>query len=216
MKSYIKENYGSFVMIIVMVIASYFFYPLLPDQLPIHFDAAGVANSYASKLFALASYPAISLLLVILLSVLLRLSPKGYQLEQDPSALTKMNFAVTFLFFTIFFATILSNLFPHQISFPRIFAGGLGVFMILVGNYLSQVKQNFFIGIRTPWTITSENNWLHTHRFAGRLFFIAGILSIISALADAPFQYIFWGNMIAALSPILYSLLIHLRPRRQV
>ncbi len=86
---------------------------------------------------------------------------------------------------------------------------GLGSLFILLGNYLSKIRQNYFIGIKTPWTIENEENWNKTHRFASWCFVIVGIITLIEAyfVWYAP-VIIFGGIMVAAFLPIIYSFLI--------
>ena len=86
---------------------------------------------------------------------------------------------------------------------------GLGVLFILLGNYLSKIRQNYFIGIRVPWTLASEENWNKTHRFASWCFVATGIIILVEAFLIwyAP-VLIFTSIMLSALLPIVYSLLL--------
>ena len=65
---------------------------------------------------------------------------------------------------------------------PRSLMGALFLFLILIGNVLGKVKRNFYIGVRTPWTLASEKVWYATHRFAAKAFVIAGLLGVLSVI----------------------------------
>jgi len=93
--------------------------------------------------------------------------------------------------------------------------GGLFLFFALLGNVLGRVRRNFWIGVRTPWTLASERVWNDTHRVAGKLFVLSGILGFVATMAGSPplFAIILIG--IAAITAVGYSLVDYKRLERR-
>ena len=86
----------------------------------------------------------------------------------------------------------------------------IGILFLFIGNELPKVKSNFFMGIRTPWALCSEENWRRTHRLGGKCFFTAGIILILAAFLPSQklvFGIMFVLIMVASLVPTLMSYL---------
>jgi uncharacterized membrane protein len=88
----------------------------------------------------------------------------------------------------------------------RAMEGGVYLLIALMGNVMGKVRRNFFIGVRTPWTIADERVWNATHRLAARTFFVGGLLGLLAVTLGAPFWLSIVAISIAALVPVVYSL----------
>ena len=88
----------------------------------------------------------------------------------------------------------------------RALEGGICLMIALMGNVMGKVRRNFFVGIRTPWTIANEQVWNATHRFAAKTFFAGGLLGLIAVILRAPFWLSVAAILVAALVPAFYSL----------
>jgi uncharacterized membrane protein len=98
----------------------------------------------------------------------------------------------------------------------RAMFGGLAVFIGLLGNVMGKVRRNFWIGIRTPWTLASERVWHSTHRFAAKTMVIGALLSLGGVFAGLPIPWCLALVMAGLLVPVLYSLVVYKRyPRGQ-
>jgi uncharacterized membrane protein len=93
----------------------------------------------------------------------------------------------------------------------RILLAGMLFFFAAMGNLLTKVKRNFYMGFRTPWTLASDTVWSMTHRMGGRLFYVGGILGGIAALFGAPFAVCIAWILALALWPCAYSYLVYRR-----
>jgi uncharacterized membrane protein len=93
--------------------------------------------------------------------------------------------------------------------------GGIFVFFALLGNVLGQVRRNFWMGVRTPWTLASETVWNNTHRLAAWLFVAVGILGAVAVVIGVPLWVCFGAIIVAALVPVLYSLWLYKRLERE-
>ena len=81
----------------------------------------------------------------------------------------------------------------------------LGLIFIVIGNYLPKCRHNYTVGIRLPWTLDNEDNWNHTHRFAGYVWIIAGVVTLLSVfLSHAAIVWVA-AIFVASLSPLVYS-----------
>ena len=87
----------------------------------------------------------------------------------------------------------------------------IGGLFVIIGNYMSKLKSNWFVGIRTPWTLSSENVWNKTHRLGARVFIVGGIILGITAYVPNPVNiYLFVINLIfIVFTPVVYSYLEH-------
>jgi len=171
-------------------------WPALPAVVPTHFNAQGQANGYSSKKLLIVLAVGLPAALYLLLYFLPRLDPKRYLDSANPNW-HKLRLIVQLLLggvgcFAVFAAggdTLRGGLKPGM-------AGLLGVFALL-GNYLSTVPPNYFVGVRTPWTLESPVVWAKTHRLAGRLFFVGGLVGavLVGLLPSSAATWIVTGVM---------------------
>lgn len=165
--------------IAMMMIAPMFWYSELPETMPIHFDISGAPDRFADKTMALLLLPAIGLVLSLYLPIFIRLSPKGYQLEESQTLVAKFVTVLLLFFAILHFGILGASLYPSEVSVQRVISVALGGLTMALGNYLHKSEKNFFIGIRTPWALVSDENWRATHRFAGKLLFGLGFVSLL-------------------------------------
>ena len=196
-------------LISIMFVGSYILYSSLPPVIPMHWNMLGQVDNYMPKNQAVLVMPIMTLFIWILFQVLPNFDPKKekYKLFNKEWQIIQITFVgfFTYLHFLIFYISI----YPTIKLMPFMFIG-LGIFFILLGNYLSKIRQNYFIGIKVPWTIASEDNWNKTHRFAGKCFVIAGLITLIEAgfIWYTPIV-IFSSIILASILPIIYSFLLY-------
>ncbi len=179
----------------------------LPPELPIHFAIDGVADSFAPKWIYLILTPAI----YVVLAIVLLIDPKKENYELFIKKYFKIRLLIQCAMSYITLAIIIHTMTP---TFDLIYVLliGLANLFILLGNYLVNVKQNYFIGVKTPWTLSNEKVWVKTNRLAGRLFFFSGVIGLIALIfIDGNIaNYIFFSAiMLAAIIPVVYSYFVH-------
>lgn len=155
------------------------FYRSLPDQVPVHWDAAGAVNHYASRPMAAFGYPAILLLLTVYVNFRIYSDPKRQNIEQSP-VMKFMGRWMIVLLSNVMQIMILLSAFQAMKSINLIFII-IGILFVGIGNYLPKCKFNYSVGIRLPWTLSSEGNWNKTHRLAGFVWVAGGILMLVNA-----------------------------------
>jgi uncharacterized membrane protein len=119
--------------------------------------------------------------------------------------------AIVIGFFAFVQLLILSEAAGLPLSIERWLPAGIGLLLALLGNFFGKTTKNFFVGIRTPWTLANDEVWLRTHRLGGKLFVAAGAIVFASALAGRGFLAIPVAVGFAALVPIVYSYWLYRR-----
>ncbi len=179
----------------------------LPDEMAIHFGLNNEPDGFASKPFTVCGIPLILLTLLWVGAFATSRDPKNNNISPKIFMLVLWIVPVISL---IAMAIIYSyNMrFDMNVSFFGMIIVGL-LFTIL-GNYMPKTRQNYTIGIKIPWTLANEENWNLTHRFAGYLWMICGLLIIMLCLTQlVSFEWIIAIVVMAALVPCIYSFWLH-------
>jgi uncharacterized membrane protein len=157
------------------------------------------------------------------------LSPKKFDMDRFRDTYNYIMFLVIALFAYVNVAILMNYLKdpPIRLGIGELLMGGMFLFFALMGNVLGKVKRNFFMGVRTPWTLASETVWVQTHRLAAWLYTTAGVVGlvivVIAGLLQAVVQFswpwlfvpLFVGFMLAALAPVPYSLILYKRLEKE-
>jgi uncharacterized membrane protein len=176
-------------------------YPVVPDRVVSHWNAAGQADGYLVKFWGLFLIPFIMTGIVALLTVLPRIDPykKNYEKFKDYYE----GFVLVFVLFMLAIQVqIILWSTGYQISPNLTFPLLIGVLFIYIGFLLGHAEQNWFVGIRTPWTLSSKTVWRKTHDLGGKLFKIAGIISCAGIFAGA---YALWFIIVPVLTVAVYT-----------
>ena len=175
----------------------------LPNQISIHFNAAGQANNFQSKALAVFGLPIFLLLVHLFVIFVTARDPKNQTMNE------KMGKVIYWL--TPIVSLSLSYLIYSKAlgstTNPSIFVSALlGLIFVMMGNYMPKLKVNHTVGIRLPWTLQSEDNWHKTHRLAGKLWVLGGLILLIEAGIQFAVPYVM-GIVILTIViiPILYS-----------
>jgi len=176
-------------------------YPTAPDRIISHWNAAGQANGYMAKFWGLFLIPFIMTGFVALFAVLPRIDPhkKNYEKFRDYYE----GFILLFVLFLLAIQTqIILWSIGYQISPNLTFPVLIGILFIYIGFLLGHAEQNWFVGIRTPWTLSSITVWKKTHQLGGKLFIIAGVISCAGIFAGA---YALWFILVPVLAVAVYT-----------
>ncbi|MED4047454.1 SdpI family protein [Priestia aryabhattai] len=184
--------------------------PHLPATMPIHWGANGEADGFATKINAMILTVGIMVLIYFIIAFVPRIDPRKENYKYFSKTYNIVLNAVLLLFFFVNMSTILQGL-GYNVPMSYIAPIMAGLVFIIIGNYLQRVRSNYFMGIRTPWTLSNEIVWKKTHRLSGKLFFIGGLLILISAfLPDGYKSVIMWGSIVLCVAvPYLYSYLAY-------
>lgn len=203
MKQLMKEFLPGSSLIILMLIMSVLYGDALPDQVPVHFGLDGQPDRWEDKETFLYMLPLIMAGVMIGISVLLRLSPKIWSMPNARGILGLLYFGCAVLIAGIHIGILLDP--EAGTVFRMSFSLASALFLIVVGNLFGKSERNFFIGIRVPWTIASDDNWSATHRVTGRLMVLGGILLFVSSFVGPSLMATLWAIVLPLLLGCLYS-----------
>jgi len=191
-------------------------YPSLADQFPTHWNIRGEIDGYGPKQMAFLM-PAVMAGFLGLFCVLPWLSPKQFEITTFRETYWFIALVMTVLFGYIHGLMLLAAL-RGGIDITRALLVGLLVMFGLLGSVMSGIRRNFWVGVRTPWTLASERVWDDTHWLAGRTFILAAMAGLVFVFLPMPLPAIFAIviSLIlgAAIGPALYSL-IHYKQLQQ-
>ena len=187
----------AFIIVLIQFIVAVYLYPSMPEVIAIHWNVHGEADGYGSKLVGLFLIPVIELVLIPLFLVLPRIDPKA-----SPDRLMGA-YEWFIMIFTLYMAYVFSlsvawNL-GYRFDLLRLLVPMLGMMFIGIGEILGKVEMNWFMGIRTPWTLSSQQVWDETHRLGGKLFKISGALAFLGVFFNG------WIALLLAIAPVLLS-----------
>ncbi len=202
-----------FLVLAAAVAATAILYPHLAERVATHWGLHGQPNGYSSKATLFLFGPGLLVFTMLLTALLPWLSPRHFEVDTFRMAYRRI-MAYLFVMFAYFDAVMLWLASGHAVNAGRAIVGGVCLFLVLIGNLLGKVRRNFYIGVRTPWTIANERVWNSTHRFAAKTLVAAGALGLlfsIVGLAGWPVYAILAG----ALAPVIYSLVYYKQLERR-
>ena len=193
--------------VVLALAASAAAYGRLPERMPTHWNAAGEVDGYGSRLMGALLLPGVMLLTAALVPLLPRIDPRGAAYEEfRPTYHLVMNGVLTLLL--VVHLVVLASALGHDVPATRIVLVGVGLLLILIGALLPRMRRNWMIGIRTPWTLSSDRVWQRTHRVGGVLMLAAGVVTALAAaLPDTRLAVpVMAGSvMVAAVGAVVYS-----------
>lgn len=210
-----RSRWFGLVIAAVAVAVSIWAYPQLPPTVATHWNLRGTADGFSSRAMAVAIIPVVILLMTGLFNVLPRLDPRGENYTKFIGTYWLIANAVI-VFILVAHGMIIATGLGYSVKIDRLMPIGVGVLFIVLGNYLTRVEPNWFVGIRTPWTLSSDTVWRKTHRTGGWLMVIGGlVLGIGAFLPHGVFLPLFVVTIvIVALIPIVQSYVLWKREQR--
>lgn len=179
------------------------FWNQLPEEIPTHFNLLGQADGYNHKMSAIFGLPTLMLLMHWLLLFLMIKDPKSSNISSKIQVL---------IYWIIPFVSCLSmiSIFGESLGYSMM--SGLlaqifmGLVMIVIGNYLPKTHRNYIIGIRLPWTLENDENWRKTHRLAGKIWVLGGLLLFLNSFVQLYVYWVFFLTLLlVVLMPGVYS-----------
>lgn len=144
-------------------------------QVPIHWNAAGEPDNYGSKFVGIFLMPLVALGVILIFSLIRFIDPLRANIARSGTAFRATLLGVLF-FMTAIHGAAMAYIAGYPLNIGYIAAPAVGLLFIIMGNYLGKIRRNYMFGVRTPWTLASDLSWNKTHRFAGKLFVVTGLL----------------------------------------
>jgi uncharacterized membrane protein len=208
-----KQQVFSLVLVAIGFVVSAAFYRRLPDPVPVHWNVHGEPDGYMAKPMGAFVLNLVMVFVYLLFQLSPRLSPRGFRFEGFRGSYVIIQQATLTFLLLLLVVTDLAAI-GTPLPLDRIVTAGLGGLFVVLGNFMGKMRKNFFIGIRTPWTLASDEVWLRTHRLGGRVFVLAGAGMITAGLSGAGAGAVLPLGLAAGLIPAVYSYVIYRKIER--
>ena len=178
----------------------------LPDRMPTHWGMGGEVDGWSDRTFGAFGIPALMLVIWGLCSWLPAIDPRRENYAKFRGTYDVIVAAILGLMLIVH-AAVLGVGLGWNVPIPVVISLAVGSLLILVGNLLPRARPNWFVGIRTPWTLSNDRVWDRTHRLGGRVMVVAGLIIAISGFVSSPWPGILVPVVAAgaAVVPIVYS-----------
>ncbi|NMC27940.1 MAG: SdpI family protein [Syntrophomonadaceae bacterium] len=192
-----------------MILFAIWIYPRLPAMVPGHWNLQGEIDRYYPKSFGAFFAPVLTVGIYLMMLFLPLIDPRRDNYERFAGAYTFLRWGLVIFFAIIYGISILAAL-GHDLDVALLIKGLVAVLFVVIGNFMGQFRHNYFVGIKTPWTLANEEVWRRTHRLAGRIWVVCGLVGLAVSPIESPWGagVFFAALMIAAVVPILYSYVI--------
>lgn len=212
MSENIKKDWIIVALMILTLAVSLYFYPQLPDRMPSHWNIKGEIDGYSNKLFGVLGLNLMNIAFYFMFVLLPFLDPKKDNYTKFRSAYNIIRYTFHLFFIVMQFVIIASSI-GYKVNVGMIVGLGISIMFILFGNVMGKIKHNYFVGIRTPWTLADETVWIKTHRLAAPLWVAGGIAVGILSFFNGTIAFIGLIMIICIISiiPIVYSYLYYKR-----
>ena len=175
----------------------------LPDQMASHWNTANQVNGYISRFWGAFLMPVISVGMLVLFLVIPGIDPLKANIAQFREYFNAFITIIVAFMTYMHVLTILWNLGYDQFNMGSAMLPGIGLLFIFAGIMMRKAKRNFFIGIRTPWTLSNDRVWNETHRIGSILFIISGVLALLGSFFG---DYAIWFILVPVLGSTIFLL----------
>ena len=202
----IKKEIPLLIVVLIPFVYLAYIWSSLPDTVPIHWNYKGEIDDWGNKSSLIFITFLLSGLTYILFTIIPLIDPKK-RIQTMGNKYHNLKFLMV-LFMSALAVFIIYSVKEQSITNPSFIYLAMGLLFMLLGNYMKTIKANYFIGIRTPWTLEYESIWKSTHKLAGKIWFVGGLAIVISSLTTSKdFNGIFFISAITLLAiiPVVYS-----------
>ena len=187
-------------------VTAYLAYPLMPARVASHWDIDGKVNGYMPRDMGVYFMPLLGAAILALLYFLPSIDPKKENYKQFQAEYDELVAIIIAFLYYIYLLTLAYNA-GYVFNLVQLLAPAFGALFIYVGVVLGKTKQNWFVGIRTPWTMSSEAVWNKTHALGSKLFMAAGVVALLGVILPQMFVASIAVVLAAAVATFVYSYL---------
>ena len=197
------------------IIASALTYPSAPPRIATHWDLQGHPNGWSNRVWGVWMIPLFLIGMWALLRFLPVIDPRGRNYAKFGGAFEGIMISLM-LFLLGLHLVVLRAALGYPVNLQRVLPIGVGVLFVVIGNLLPRARPNWFIGLKTPWTLSSDRVWEKTHRLGGRIFVAGGIIMILAAFVSAQWAHVvlFAVILLCSAGVMVYSYLEWRREQR--
>jgi len=190
--------------IIISFIIGIYLYPSMPEEMASHWNAKGEVDDYMSKFWGLFLMPIVTLGLFLLFLIIPLIDPLKKNIEKFRGYFDAFIALIILFLFYIYVLSILWNL-NYRFDMSQAIIPAIAIIFYFAGVLMEKAKMNWFIGIRTPWTLSSKEVWEKTHKLGAKLYKILAFVFLLILLSPEYFTQILMIIIVIALYPLVYS-----------
>jgi len=177
-------------LVLLSFMLGYYLSPLMPEQMGCHWDIYGNLNGYISKFWGLFALPCVMLLMFIMYLAFPKIDPKKRSYKSFKKEFDNF-IAVIFTFLMIMYITVIAWNLGIEINIQKITIIGIAALIYFSANLVEKAEQNWFVGIKTPWTLSDKEVWKKTHKLGGKLYRISAVLTLPGAFTKGRISLLF-------------------------
>ena len=197
-----KTEIFAIILTIAAIVAAALFYPQMPDQMVSHWNAQGEPDDTMAKFWGLALLPITFAIFTLMLIFIPRIDPLKKNVKKFLNYFDGF-IIILYLFFTLIFGQMILWNLGYELSFNTTMPIAIAVMFFYIGIMLEKAKRNWFIGIRTPWTLSSDRVWDKTHKLGGKLFKATGVIAIFGVVFQ---NYMIWLILIPIIAVSIFTI----------
>jgi len=198
-----KTNIIILIIVLVSFVAGIYLYPKMPDQMASHWNAQGEVDGYLSKCWGLFLMPIVTLAIFLLFLLIPVIDPLKKNIEKFRNYFDGFILLLVIFLLYIHSLSISWNL-GYRFDMTQTIIPAIAILIFFIGIVLEKAKRNWFLGIRTPWTLSSDKVWNKTHKLSSKLFKISAIIALIGSAFP---KYGLWLLLIPIIASSLYAII---------
>ncbi len=208
----LRKEWPLWILMAGLLLSAVLLYPHLPTQVPGHWNIHGEVDAYYPKAFGAFFPPLLALGLYLMLLFLPLIDPKRSNYQRFSGAYTAIRWGLVFFMGVLYVVTILVAL-GYPVKVGLAVKAMVSVLFLIIGNFMGQFRHNYFVGIKTPWTLANEEVWQRTHRLGAKIWVAGSLVCLAMAPVSAAWgAYVFFTSiMVMVIVPIVYSYLFFVK-----
>ncbi len=198
------------VLVALMLVIAAVTYTSLPNTIPVHWGFEGQPNGWAPKTWGAWLIPLMTLAFLFLFPIIARIDPKHENYKNFKKPWDVIQTSLIAMFAYMYAVTLVVTFYPeYNAMVGRAVVFGIGVLFVILGNVMGKLRQNYFVGLKTPWTLDDPEVWQKSQRFTGWAFVLAGLVFIVESLVWIGVVPVFFAMIaVIVILPIAYSYLL--------
>ena len=197
-----KTNLIIISIIVLSFLSALYLYPQLPDRVASHWNAQGQIDGYMPKFWGVFLMPAITLAIFLLFLLIPIIDPLKKNIDKFRNYFNWLIILIVVFLLYVYSLTVFWNL-GYRFNMTLLMTPAVGLLFFYIGVILKHAERNWFIGIRTPWTLSNDVVWKKTHQLGAKLFKVAGIIAILGIFFA---ENALWFAIIPAIASSLFLL----------
>ncbi len=176
--TFLGQEWPLLLIILAPLLVSFFFYPVMPDRVPSHWNFQGEIDGYMPRFSGSFFLPLMNIGLYLLFLILPIVDPKRQNYSQFSGAYKLIRYIIH-VFFAYVYALTLAAALGYDTQVSRLIPLGMAILFIALGYSMRKIKHNYFVGFKLPWTLANEDVWDKTHRLGSTAMMVGGVFYLI-------------------------------------